>query len=130
MNLLLDTCTFLWLITADSALSAVARAAIQHPAHVVYVSAASLWEVLIKHRLGRLELHVAVSLEQHLVAQRERHGLDLLPITEEAVTQLPKLPPIHRDPFDRILIGQAIAHGLVVWTPDRAIQQYPVRTVW
>ncbi|HXF91724.1 MAG TPA: type II toxin-antitoxin system VapC family toxin [Nitrospiraceae bacterium] len=65
MNLLLDTCTFLWLITGDSALSAVAREAIQHPAHVVYVSAASLWEVLIKHRLGRLELHVAVSLEQH-----------------------------------------------------------------
>ncbi|MCP9469918.1 MAG: type II toxin-antitoxin system VapC family toxin [Nitrospira sp.] len=58
MNLLLDTCTFLWLITDDPALSASAREAIQNPATTVYVSAASLWEVLIKHRLGRLELHV------------------------------------------------------------------------
>lgn len=130
MNLLLDTCTFLWLITDDPALSVSARGAIQSPATTVYVSAASLWEVLIKHRLGRLELHVELPLEQHLVAQRGRHGLDSLPITEEAVAQLPKLPLIHRDPFDRMLICQAIAHGLVVCTPDRAIQQYPIRTLW
>lgn len=130
MNFLLDTCTFLWLITDDSALSASVREAIQDPANTVYVSVASLWEVLVKHRLGRLELRTAMPLEQHLVAQRDRHALDSLPITEEAVTQLPKLPSLHRDPFDRMLICQAIAHGLVVCTPDRAIQQYPVRTVW
>jgi PIN domain nuclease of toxin-antitoxin system len=130
VSLLLDTCTFLWLITDDPALSAPARAAIEDPANAVYVSAASLWEMLVKHRLGRLTISVATAPAQYLVAQRDRHGLESLPITEEAVTQLPKLPELHRDPFDRILICQAIAHGLVVCTPDRAIQQYPVRTVW
>lgn len=130
MNLLLDTCTFLWLITDDPALSVPAQEAIRDPAHAVYVSVASLWEVIVKYRLGRLEMRVALPLEQHLVAQRNRHRLHSLPITEEAVLQLPKLPDLHRDPFDRLLICQAIAHGLVVCTPDRAIQQYPVVTVW
>jgi PIN domain nuclease of toxin-antitoxin system len=130
VNLLLDTCTFLWLIADDPALSVPAREAIQDPANAVCVSAASLWEVLVKHRLGRLEIHVATAPEQYLVAQRDRHGLDSLPITEEAVTQLPKLPDLHRDPFDRILICQAIAHGMRLVTPDAIIGRYPVATLW
>lgn len=130
MNLLLDTCTFLWLIADDPALSAPAREAIQDPANAVCVSAASLWEVLVKHRLGRLEIHVPAAPEQYLVAQRDHHGLDSLPITEEAVAQLPKLPDLHRDPFDRILICQAIAHGMRLVTPDEIILRYPVATLW
>ena len=61
---------------------------------------------------------------------RESGGIETLPIDENSVLQLPKLPRLHADPFDRILICQAIEHGLTVVTPDEAITQYPVRTMW
>jgi len=128
MRLLLDTCTFLWIVGGDAALSARVRDAFVDPENDVFVSAASAWEIAVKYRLGRLPL--PASPEQFVPAQRAAHGIDALAVDEEAALQVAKLPDLHRDPFDRMLIAQAIVGGLVLATPDDAIREYPVRTLW
>jgi PIN domain nuclease of toxin-antitoxin system len=128
VNLLLDTCTFLWILGDDPALSRTARDAFRDPANEVFLSAVSVWEILIKHRLGRLPLPDPVGA--FIQEQRERHEIAALVLDEEAVLQLPRLPDHHRDPFDRMLVCQSIAHGFALLTPDQAIRQYPVRTLW
>ena len=128
MNLLLDSCTFLWIITGDSKLSETAQQAFANPDNRVFLSAATLWEILVKHGLGRLPLPAPPEI--FLQTQREQHRIDPLPIEETDIFQLRKLPDLHRDPFDRMLVCQAIASGLAILTPDRLIQQYPVRTIW
>lgn len=130
MKLLLDSCTFIWLITAHPTLSATARATITAPGSENFLSVASLWELLIKHRTGAVEVRSTLPVERYFVSQREQHGIAPLPIAEDAVVQLPKLPALHRDPFDRLLICQAIAQGLTLVTPDEQIRKYPVRTLW
>ena len=97
MRLLLDTCTFLWLVDDHPSLTARAREAIVDPANDVYLSAASAWEIVIKHALGRLELALAV--DDYLPHQRELHGIESLPIGEQATLALAKLPARHRDPL-------------------------------
>ena len=104
------------------------RSLVSDPAHDVYVSTASAWEIALKYGLGKLPLPEEPAL--FVPRQRERHGFLSLPIDEPAVMQLPRLPPLHHDPFDRILICQAIEHGLTLLTPDRLISRYPVRLSW
>ena len=128
MRLLLDTCTFLWLIGGSDNVSARARAAFEDPDNEVFLSAASAWEIAIKSQLGRLPLPEPAA--SFVPSQRSAHGIDPLPIDEEATLHLAKLPPLHRDPFDRILVAQALVGGLVLVTPDDAVRQYPVRTLW
>lgn len=128
MSLLLDTCVLLWLARADSALHDRARRALSQPDADVLVSAATGWEIAIKHARGRLPLPVA--LERFLPMLRERYGLKSLPIDEEAALHVAKLPRLHADPFDRMLVSQAIVHGLVIVTPDPLVTQYPARTLW
>lgn len=128
MRLLLDTCTFLWIITDSPDLSPGARELFADQGNEVFLSVASTWEIVVKHRLGRLPLPEQPRL--FLPRQRRQHGIHSLPIEEDAVLQLSRLPDYHRDPFDRILICQAIARGLVLLTPDPAITQYAVRTAW
>lgn len=128
MKILLDTCTFLWVITDDAALSASARSAFIDPRNDVYLSAVSVWEIMVKHSLGKLPF--PNPLERFIPAQRDRHGIAPLPLEEQAVLYLLKLPMFHRDPFDRILICQAIQHELTLLTPDPSITQYAVRVLW
>jgi PIN domain nuclease of toxin-antitoxin system len=125
MRLLLDTHVFLWYITADPSLPAAFRAAIQDPANQVFLSVASVWEAVIKYRLGKLPL--PASPEQYLPRQRELHRIVSLPIEEEALAHLAKLPDLHRDPFDRILVAQALQHDLTLVTADDAVKAYPVK---
>ena len=127
MKLLLDTHAFLWFITDDTALSAVAREAILSADNEVSLSAASMWEMTVKYGLGKLPL--PAEPDRYLPAMRQRAGIDLLPIGEAEVCQVHKLPRVHRDPFDRILVAQATVHGLAIVNDD-AIGRYPVRTVW
>ncbi|MEW6322857.1 MAG: type II toxin-antitoxin system VapC family toxin [Acidobacteriota bacterium] len=128
MRLLLDTCTFLWLVGGTPDVSSRAREAFVDPDNDVYLSAASAWEIALKQQLGRLRLpEPAVSF---VPAQRAAHGIEPLPIDEDACLHISKLPPLHRDPFDRLLVAQALAAGLVLVTPDDLIRQYPVRTLW
>lgn len=128
MRLLLDTCTFLWLILDHPRLSATAREALSNPEHEVLLSAASAWEIAVKQALGKLALPEPA--ERYLPRKRTQHAIESLALDEESTLQARSLVQLHRDPFDRLLVCQAIIHGLVIATPDEAIRQYPVRTVW
>ena len=123
MRLLLDTHVFLWYITADPALPAAYRAAVQDPANDVYLSAASVWEAVIKHALGKLPLPDPPA--EYLPRQRAAHGIAALPVDEGAMPHLTGLPPLHRDPFDRVLVAQALQHGPTIATVDPAVTAYP-----
>lgn len=131
MKLLLDTCTFLWMAGQPDSLSDDAKAALTDANNELFLSAASVWEILVSHMRGRrLPLNVPARPEQYFPSLRQRIGAQSLPITETTTMQLPKLPAIHADPFDRLLICQTIEHGLVLVTPDSHIQRYPIRTLW
>ncbi len=124
MNLLLDTHIFLWYIANDARLDSGVRREIQQPENHVYLSAVSIWECLVKNRLGKLPLPAQPA--EYLLLQRKRHLIDALSLDEGSVSQLAKLPDLHRDPFDRMLICQAIEHNLTLVTVDEAVKQYPV----
>lgn len=128
MNVLLDTCTFLWIIADSEELSPRAREVFADPDVEVYLSAASCWEISVKWSLGKLTLPQEPRL--FLPRQRSRHGVQPLPIFEEAIHHLPSLPRLHKDPFDRILVCQAIEGGMVLLTPDPLITAYPARSTW
>ncbi len=128
MKLLLDTCTFLWLVTDDAAISKRARDLFTDPANEVYLSAVSVWEMVLKFSLGKLIFPEAP--ERFIPEQRERHAIAPLALEEQATVYVHRLPGLHRDPFDRMLICQAIQHELTLLTPDPLITQYAVKTVW
>jgi PIN domain nuclease of toxin-antitoxin system len=128
MRLLLDTCTFLWIVAGARQLTPRVVELFRAPENEVYLSAASAWEIALKHALGRLPLPEAP--ERFVPAEREAHGIAALPIDEESALHLSRLPALHRDPFDRILVSQSIVHGLAILTPDPLISAYPARTVW
>lgn len=128
MKLLLDTCAFLWWIEGGDALSEAAGQAVVDPAHDVYLSPVSSWEIAVKHSLGKLPLPEPP--ERYVPAQRQARSIGTWPLDEEATLWLHRLPTIHRDPFDRMLICQALAGGLTLVTPDDDIARYPVRTLW
>jgi len=124
MKLLLDTQIFLWYISADARLPIAYRDAIRDPANQVYLSVASVWEAVIKYALGKLPLPEAPA--EYLPRQRAAHQIADLPLTEAAFVHLAVLPPLHRDPFDRILIAQTLQHNLTLITADDAVRAYRV----
>jgi PIN domain nuclease of toxin-antitoxin system len=98
------------------------------PANRIFLSVVSSWEIFVKVGLGRLHLPDPPAV--YIPARRAASQVEALPLSEEAVLQLSKLPRLHADPFDRMLICQSIAHGLTLLTPDGLISQYPVRAIW
>jgi PIN domain nuclease of toxin-antitoxin system len=128
VKLLLDTCTALWIATEDPRLSARAREAFTDPSNEVHLSSVSVWEIALKHFVGRLELRR--SPERIVAELHEQYRLTPLPLDSEAALQTAKLPQLHRDPFDRALVAQAIIEGLVLLTPDEVLHRYPARTLW
>jgi PIN domain nuclease of toxin-antitoxin system len=128
MRILLDTCTFLWLVTDAPELSDLSREVFVNPGNEVYLSAVSTWEIAIKHAIGRLPLPEVP--EKFIPALRKEHGVVSLALEEEATLHLTRLPEMHKDPFDRMLICQALVQGLVILTPDELIMQYPIRCIW
>jgi len=127
VRLLLDTCSFLWL-AGGGTLSTASAAAVRDPSNDVYLSAVSVWEITTKHQAGRLPLPEAP--DRLIPTERRLRGVEPLAFDEESALQVLRLPPLHRDPFDRMLISQAIAGGLAIVTPDPLISQYPVRVIW
>lgn len=128
MRLLLDTCAFLWFQADSPHLSPVARAQILDPANEVYLSAVSVWEIARKYAQGR------ISLPSHpstlIPAVRKDSGIESLSLTESDALAAEKLQLFHKDPFDRMLIAQALMGGLVIVTSDCAFEPYPVRVIW
>ena len=128
MRILLDTCTFLWIAVDAPELSKRARAVFADPENEVFLSAVSGWEIAVKHELGRLSLPSPP--DAYVPELRRRHGIAEFPLGEEATLYLHRLPALHRDPFDRMLVCQSIVEGLVLLTPDEAITRYPIRSLW
>lgn len=128
MRLLLDTCTFLWTVEGGDELSDRVRDALADPDNDVFLSAVSAWEIAVKHGLGKLPLPEPP--DRYVPAQRNARGIEALPLDEESALQLARLPALHRDPFDRMLICQALAGALTVVTPDPEIARYPVKILW
>jgi PIN domain nuclease of toxin-antitoxin system len=128
VRLLLDTCTFLWVASGAAELSSRARELFEDPDNDVYLSVVSAWEIALKNAMGRLPLPEPAG--QFVPAERRRHAIDALELDEESALHLARLPPLHRDPFDRMLVCQAIVHGLVILGPDPLITQYPIRATW
>ncbi|MEW6608925.1 MAG: type II toxin-antitoxin system VapC family toxin [bacterium] len=124
MKLLLDSHIFLWFISGDKRLPEDMRDTIRNPINEVYLSIVSLWEAIIKYELGRLSLPQPPNI--YLPIQRQRHQIASLSLDETSVSQLANLAKIHRDPFDRMLICQAIEHNLTIVTVDGSICAYPV----
>jgi PIN domain nuclease of toxin-antitoxin system len=127
MNLLLDTHTLIWFFNGDTALSENAKQAIIEPQNRKLASMASVWEVAIKISLNKL---VFDGKTQGFLDLIDNNGFELLSINKEYILELEKLPFIHRDPFDRLLVATAISENMCIVTTDTNIQKYPVNYVW
>ena len=128
MNLLLDTCTLIWLASEPGCLSANAAATIDDPASVLHVSHASLWEITLKHGAGKLSL--PDSPRVWWTEQVRQWNLIEMPLTAEALLVGSELPAHHKDPFDRVILAQAQIAGLRVVSPDGAFPAYSVPLIW
>lgn len=128
MRILLDTCTFLWLATDDIRLSQQARARYRDPYNDVFLSSISLWEIGVKQALGKLNLPGPPA--ETLARWLEELGVEMLPFSQQEALMAASLPPHHKDPFDRMLICQALAHDLTLLTPDLEIRKYSAEVTW
>jgi PIN domain nuclease of toxin-antitoxin system len=127
MRYLLDTHTLIWFIEGDLSLPSKVKKEITNVSNDCYLSIASLWEIAIKLNIGKLEFSFSFdNIEDFLSANK----IQILPITFLHLQRLTNLNLIHRDPFDRLIISQAIAENLTILTKDNNIQQYPVKYLW
>jgi PIN domain nuclease of toxin-antitoxin system len=124
MRLLLDTHAFLWYITDDPRLPVASAEAIREESNEIFLSVVSVWEALAKHQLGKLP--IPSPADEYLKTRREEHRIASLPFDEPSLTHLLRLPLHHRDPFDRMLICQALQHDLQVLTSDALFSKYPI----
>ncbi len=127
MNLLLDTHAVIWFITEDEQLSYSLKAAVNNPDNTCFVSIASHWEISIKHSLGKLELKTSLAKIFQLIDQS---GITLLPITPTHVLASSTLSFFHRDPFDRLIIAQAMSEGFTLMSKDQVFKEYPINLIW
>lgn len=127
MNILLDTHTFIWFFNGDEQLSLKAKRMIEDPKNHKYVSIASIWEVAIKIGLKKLVFDGNTSEVWELM---KNNGFHLLQISVDHTTVYETLEFVHRDPFDRILVAQAIVENLTIISRDENIQKYNIRTNW
>ena len=125
MRYLLDTHVILWCAQGNDCLPTEVRAIIRD--EECFYSIASMWEIAIKQSLQKLDADLVLS---DLDRQCHLAGIHRIPIEIEHLERIKTLPDIHRDPFDRILVAQALEEGLVIVTRDRIIPQYPVQTTW
>jgi PIN domain nuclease of toxin-antitoxin system len=123
VNLLLDTHTVLWWLSDDPALSETARAAIADPENTVFLSAVVVWEIRIKQGIGKLDLPDDFGE----VLDKQRFGE--LPVTVDHAHTIGELPAVHRDPFDRMLVAQAMVERMVIVTRDKSIADYDVDVI-
>jgi len=128
MRVLLDTHTFLWWITNNKQLSNTSRNIISDSQNELFLSAASGWEMAIKAKLGKLEL--PNNLEQFIAEQLQQNAIAGLPIQMSHALHVYTLPPLHRDPFDRLLVVQSQLEKMAILTIDPQIGRYDVEVIW
>ena len=122
MKLLLDTQILLWAASQPDRLSAAAHKLLNDPRNELLFSAASLWEIAIKNTLGREDLRVEPRLLRRGLLD---NGYTELPITSQHAVNIDSLPPLHKDPFDRLLLAQALSEGVTFLTGDEQLAEYP-----
>lgn len=122
MKLLLDTHLLLWAAGQPERLSAAARRQLSDPKHELLFSAASLWEIAIKRSLGREDFRVEPRLLRRGLLD---NGYTELPVTSEHAVSVDLLPEVHKDPFDRLLLAQAVSEGITLLTTDAQLARYP-----
>jgi PIN domain nuclease of toxin-antitoxin system len=125
---LLDTSVVLWIVSAGEKVPSRVRRALSSPDAALHVSVASAWEIVLKHRAGKLVFRTR--LEEILDQILHRSPWTMLPISSQHLPVLAALPFIHKDPFDRVLIAQAQVEALTLVTPDTQIRKYKVSTLW
>ena len=128
MRFLLDTCTFLWMASAEERLSERARSLLVDSDNHVFLSAVSSWEMAIKAEAGKLSIEDPT--ESFVQTALSTKGIEPLAVTHAHAWRTASLPRHHRDPFDRLLVAQAQVERLVLLTPDRAFAKYDVEAVW
>lgn len=128
MRVLLDSHTILWATLADERLPLAIRALVEDRSNLVAVSVATTWELTMKALAGRLRLPEPPAT--YFDGLLRDFGYELLPVHQRHVAALPELPAIHADPFDRMLVAQALVEDLDLVTADERIRRYPVRTIW
>jgi PIN domain nuclease of toxin-antitoxin system len=127
MNLLWDTHTLIWFIEGDNNLGITARSYIENPQNTNFVSIATFWEIAIKVSINKLTLQIPLKNLKNLLWE---NGIEILPVTFEHTLLVSQLPFYHRDPFDRLLIAQAIHEKIVLLTKDEKFALYNIQTVW
>jgi PIN domain nuclease of toxin-antitoxin system len=127
MKFLLDTHTFIWMADSPDKISERAIAVIQDKENILMLSYVSIWEIQIKVHLSKLTLSKALS---EIVQEQQKNELRLLPIELSHLYDLSKLNHHHRDPFDRLLIAQAVVEKLPIISNDAVFRNYPIRVVW
>lgn len=125
MRILLDTHALIWALSSPRTLTAKARAGIRDPDNVVFASAASTWEIAIKAALGKIDADL-----DEVSSGIEETGFRPLPISIAHTRRVRELPDLHRDPFDRILVAQAMEEGLTIVTNDPILPGYPAPILW
>ncbi|WP_108462808.1 type II toxin-antitoxin system VapC family toxin [Devosia naphthalenivorans] len=121
MRILVDTHLLLWAATDPDRLPAVARTELENMDNVLMFSAASVWEVTIKNGLGRADFAVDAALLRRGLLD---NGYEELPVTGQHAVQVGRLPPLHKDPFDRILVAQSLVEGIALLTSDALVARY------
>ncbi|HUO15860.1 MAG TPA: type II toxin-antitoxin system VapC family toxin [Verrucomicrobiae bacterium] len=127
MKALLDTHTFLWAISGDARLSQRAKQIFVGPSDL-WLSVASIWEILIKVQIGKMPLPVPAG--PYIVKKLIENRIETLPISRDHVLRVESLPVHHSDPFDRMLIAQSLEEKLPLATADRVFERYPVDVIW
>ena len=124
--MLIDTHILIWWDDDRSKLSVTALSVCDDPANELVLSIASIWEMQIKQQTGKLSLRLPLS---QLIAEQQLNGVEVLPVSQAHIFALAGLPPYHRDPFDRMLIAQAISEGVSLVSADPVFRQYPVNLI-
>jgi PIN domain nuclease of toxin-antitoxin system len=125
---ILDTHVFIWMDAEPTRVSPTVLGDLRDPNCMIYLSVVSVWEIIVKVRKGKLQLRADV--EQIVAEQQKTNPLALLPLTYDHALANRSLPLLHKDPFDRMLVAQAVAENAILLTDDRLIRQYPVQTDW
>jgi PIN domain nuclease of toxin-antitoxin system len=128
MKVLVDTHTFIWALLHDHRLTVKAKQVLRSDEYELVFSLVSLWEIAIKIKTGKL--NTIGSSVGYIRDEMDAYGMELLPIRYEHILQLETLPAHHGDPFDRLLIAQAIHESLPILTHDEAFARYPVKVIW
>ena len=127
MGYLLDTHTVLWILDEEEKLSSAAEQALRDTSKEAYVSIASAWELAIKIGTGKLAFNGGVERFFHMI---DENDFGVLPIKREHLQALGSFPPLHKDPFDRLLISTALVDNLTLITADENVQKYDVPWIW